>query len=234
MSRGKAGAGASCSRPTLISLLVTREVPWPTPQDASSALTPWSFPEGSLPEGLFREGSRWRSPVSGWRGFWNAEAGRCLSCEPTEGADDPLGRIAALGPMASMPVAPASTSPFASAASVEPGQPLPQRLEAAWLQGQLSRFAELRLAHKQDPLRPVDVVAVEPDRLTDSKAGCGGGLCTSGTFTYTPGSSTKYLVGLGSFSTGTLRLAVPADKAPIARSTPIAGACPSRNPPPRV
>ena len=46
------------------------------------------------------------------------------------------------------------------------------------------------------------------DVLADSKAGCGGGLCTSGTFTYTPGSSTKYLVGLGSFSTGTYTFTV--------------------------
>ena len=44
--------------------------------------------------------------------------------------------------------------------------------------------------------------------LADSKAGCGGSLCTSGTFTYTPASTTKYLIGLGSFSTGTYSVTV--------------------------
>ena len=38
--------------------------------------------------------------------------------------------------------------------------------------------------------------------LADSKASCGGGLCTSGSFTYTPLSSVQYLVGLGSLSSG--------------------------------
>src|SRR6266404_8441974 len=44
--------------------------------------------------------------------------------------------------------------------------------------------------------------------LADSRAGCGGSLCTSGTFTYTPASSTKYLIGLGSLSTGSYSFTV--------------------------
>ena len=46
------------------------------------------------------------------------------------------------------------------------------------------------------------------DILADSRAGCGGGLCTSGSFTYTPLSSGPYLVGLGSFTLGTYTVTV--------------------------
>src|SRR5207253_9031777 len=53
---------------------------------------------------------------------WNAEAGRCLSCEPIEGADDPVQRIAALGPVAAMPVG--LVPSVLPVASVEPGQQL--------------------------------------------------------------------------------------------------------------
>jgi hypothetical protein len=50
--------------------------------------------------------------------------------------------------------------------------------------------------------------------LADSKAGCGGGLCTSGSFTYTPLSSVQYLVGLGSYSSGSYSLTVASAGSP--------------------
>jgi hypothetical protein len=50
--------------------------------------------------------------------------------------------------------------------------------------------------------------------LADSKAACGGGLCTSGSFTYTPLSSVQYLVGLGSYSSGSYTLTVASAGSP--------------------
>lgn len=52
------------------------------------------------------------------------------------------------------------------------------------------------------------------DILADSKAGCGGGLCKSGSFTYTPLSSAQYLVGLGSYSSGAYTLTLSSGGAP--------------------
>ena len=44
------------------------------------------------------------------------------------------------------------------------------------------------------------------DVLADSKAGCGGSLCSSGSFTYTPLTSGQYLIGPGSFSSRQLHV----------------------------
>jgi hypothetical protein len=48
-----------------------------------------------------------------------------------------------------------------------------QRLHAAGLQRDQPGFAELGLADQQHPIRPVDVVPVELDRLPDPKASGG-------------------------------------------------------------
>jgi hypothetical protein len=52
--------------------------------------------------------------------------------------------------------------------------------------------------------------------LADSSAACGGSLCTSGSFTYTPLSSVQYLVGLGSYSLGSYTLTVASAGSPPA------------------
>jgi hypothetical protein len=50
--------------------------------------------------------------------------------------------------------------------------------------------------------------------LADSQAACGGGLCTSASFTYTPLSSVQYLVGLGSFALGNYTFTVDSAGSP--------------------